>query len=226
MKRLSEKRLVNLNCATVTGKTVKENIEAVEILGDVIRPLAKPVSPTGALAVLKGNLAPDGAVIKTAGLKRPSFEGKAIVFDCEEDGIKAASTKKIVKGNVVVIRYEGPKGGPGMREMLSLTSILLGMGFGEDVALITDGRFSGATHGMMVGHISPEAADGGPIAVVEDNDRIRIDIEHRSLELLIDGMEMKKRLAKWEPKPMKFTKGAFYKYYKLVTSASTGAVLR
>lgn len=226
MKRLAGKGLINVDCTTVTTKTVNENLAEAEIIGEVIRPLERPVSPTGTLAILRGNLAPGGSVIKTAGLKRSSFEGNALVFDCEEDGIEAASRKKIGKGHVVVIRYEGPKGGPGMREMLSLTSILLGMGLGEEVALVTDGRFSGATHGMMVGHISPEAAEGGPIAAVKDGDRIRIDIERRSLDLLIDDKELEERLNRWRPKPLKFTKGALYKYSKLVTSASTGAILK
>jgi len=226
MKRLAEKGLVKTDLMTVTTRTVKENIKEAEIIGDIIRPLDRPVKPTGALAVLRGNLAPDGAVIKTAGLKRSSFEGDALVFDCEEDGIDAASKGKIRKGNVMVIRYEGPKGGPGMREMLSLTSILLGLGLGEDVALITDGRFSGATHGMMVGHVSPEAAEGGPIAIVRDGDRIKIDLEKRMLVLMLSDTELKKRLAKWKPRPPRYTRGAFYRYSKMVTSASTGAVLK
>lgn len=225
MKRLAERGLVKTDLMTATTRTVKENIQEAEIIGDIIRPLDRPVKPTGALAVLRGNLAPDGAVIKTAGLKRMSFEGEAMIFDCEEDGIEAAAKKKIAKGKVVVIRYEGPKGGPGMREMLSLTSMLLGMGLGEGVALVTDGRFSGATHGMMVGHVSPEAAEGGPIASVRDGDRIRIDIEKRSLTLLVDDSEIRKRMSNWKAKPPRYTKGAFYRYSRLVTSASKGAVL-
>jgi dihydroxy-acid dehydratase len=226
MKRLAEKGLIRTDLVTVTTRTVKENIQEAEIMGDTIHLLDRTIKPTGALAILRGNLAPDGAVIKTAGLKRSSFEGDALIFDCEEDGIDATSKGKIKRGNVVVIRYEGPKGGPGMREMLSLTSILLGMGLGEDIALITDGRFSGATHGMMVGHVSPEAAEGGPIAVVKDGDRIRIEIEKRTLELLVDNEELKKRLAKWKPRPPRYTRGAFYRYSRMVTSASTGAVLK
>jgi dihydroxy-acid dehydratase len=226
MKRLTERGLVKTDLITATAKTVKENIQEAEIIGNIIRPLNRPIKPTGALAVLYGNLAPDGAVIKTAGLKRISFKGEAMVFDCEEDGIDAASKGKIGKGNVVVIRYEGPKGGPGMREMLSLTSILLGMGLGEDVALITDGRFSGATHGMMVGHVSPEAAEGGPIAVVRNGDAIEIDIEKRSLTLDVNDDVLKKRLASWKPRPPKYHSGAFYRYSRMVTSASTGAILK
>jgi len=225
MKRLSELNRIELDCITVTTKKIGDSIREAEVIGDTISPIGSPVSATGALAILRGNLAPDGAVIKTAGLKRSSFEGDAVVFDCEEDGIDAAKKKNIKKGNVVVIRYEGPKGGPGMREMLSLTSILLGMGLGEDVALVTDGRFSGATHGMMVGHVSPEAAEGGPIASVRDGDQIRIDIEKRSLELLVGDGEIKKSMAKWKVKPLKYTQGAFYRYSRLVTSASNGAVL-
>jgi dihydroxy-acid dehydratase len=226
LKRLAEKGLVKTDLMTVTTRTVKENLQETEIIGDIIRPLERPVKPTGALAILRGNLAPDGAVIKTAGLKRMSFEGDALVFNCEEDGIDAASKGKIKKGNVVVIRYEGPKGGPGMREMLSLTSILLGMGLGEEVALITDGRFSGATHGMMVGHVSPEAAEGGSIAVVRNGDRIKINLEKRTLELMLSNAELKKRLAKWRTRPPRYTRGAFYRYSRMVTSASTGAVLK
>ena len=228
LKSLSEGGTqIDTKCITSTGKTVEKNLESAEIVDDsTIRPLGRPLRPSGTLAILRGNLAPDGAVIKTAGLKKFEFEGKAIVFDCEEDGIEAASKNRIAKGNVIVIRYEGPKGGPGMREMLSLTSMLIGMGLGEDVALITDGRFSGATHGMMVGHVSPEAAEGGVIAAVKDGDKIRIDIDRRTLELLIDSQELGVRLAKLKPRPPKYTQGAFYRYSKSVTSASTGAVLR
>lgn len=225
MKRLSEKGLIHKDLITVTGKTVGENLAAAEIIGDTIRTFENPIRPTGALAVLFGNLAPDGAVIKTAGLKKTYFEGEAVVFDCEEDGIAAVSQGRIKAGHAVVIRYEGPKGGPGMREMLSLTSMLVGMGLGEDVALLTDGRFSGATHGMMVGHISPEAAEGGPIAVVQDGDRIRIDIENRRLDLLLENEEIKRRLANWKSIKPKYDRGAFYRYSMSVTSASTGAVL-
>ncbi|MEM3365264.1 MAG: dihydroxy-acid dehydratase [Candidatus Methanomethyliaceae archaeon] len=225
MKRLSEKGLIHKDLITVTGKMVGENLAAAEIIGDTIRTFENPIRPTGALAVLFGNLAPDGAVIKTAGLKKTYFEGEAVVFDCEEDGITAASQGRIKAGQAVVIRYEGPKGGPGMREMLSLTSMLVGMGLGEDVALLTDGRFSGATHGMMVGHISPEAAEGGPIAIVQDGDKIRIDIENRRLDLLLESDEIKKRLANWKCKKPKYDRGVFYRYSVNVTSASSGAVL-
>ena len=197
-----------------------------EIIGDIIKTIEKPLRPTGTLAILRGNLAPEGAVIKTAGLNRSSFEGEAIVFDCEEDGVDAAFKGKIMKGSVVVIRYEGPKGGPGMREMLQLTSILVGRGLGEEVALITDGRFSGATHGMMIGHVSPEAADGGPIACIKDGDVIKIDLEKRTIEVKLSESDIKKRLAIWKPKPQKYNRGAFYRYSKNVTSASKGAILK
>jgi dihydroxy-acid dehydratase len=226
LKRLGEGGLIDKDCMTVTTKKVGENIRGAVVFGELIRPVNKPVRATGALAVLRGNLAPDGAVIKTAGLKKTSFEGKVIVFDCEESGLKAVEEGKIGRGTVVAIRYEGPKGGPGMREMLSLTSILLGMGLGEDVALITDGRFSGATHGLMVGHISPEAAEGGPIAALKDGDIVTIDIEKRRLDVNISVRELKSRLGKWVPPKEKYPSGALHRYSKMVTSASTGAVLR
>lgn len=225
MKRLAQRNLINTELITVTGKTIRENIKDVEILGDIIRSLENPVRPTGALAILFGNLAPKGAVIKTAGLKRNFFQGEALVFDSEEDGVRAAYEGKIVPGKAIVIRYEGPKGGPGMREMLSLTSMIVGMGLGEEVALLTDGRFSGATRGMMVGHISPEAAEGGPIAILKDGDIIRIDLENRRLDVLIDEEEIKRRLSEWRAKEPKFKKGVFHRYSKMVTSASTGAIL-
>jgi dihydroxy-acid dehydratase len=226
MKQLAKSQLIDGNCLTVTGHRVRENLKSAEAWGDTIHEVNKPVRPTGALAILRGNLAPDGAVIKTAGLKKSFFRGKALVFNCEEDGLKAANAGKIGKGTVVTIRYEGPKGGPGMREMLSLTSIILGMGLGEDVALITDGRFSGATHGLMVGHISPEAAEGGPIAVLQDGDSITIDIDQRKLEVDLSEKELKSRLGTWSPPKEKYTAGALYRYSKMVTSASTGAVLK
>ena len=226
MKRLAEGGMISTEAMTVTCKTVGANISCAEIIGDTIKPLESPIRKSGTLAVLRGNLAPDGAVIKTAGLKRSRFEGKAVVFDCEEAGLEAATKGAIKKGSAVVIRYEGPKGGPGMREMLQLTSILVGMGLGEDVALFTDGRFSGATHGMMVGHISPEAAEGGPIAAVRDGDVISIDIEKRRIEVDVSPEELKKRLSQWMPPEPKYSRGAFYKYWKMVTSASTGAIMK
>lgn len=226
MKRLGEGGLIDKTPLTVTTKSVGDNIKAVTVTGELIRDLKRPVRATGALAILRGNLAPEGAVIKTAGLKKAWFEGEAMVFDCEEDGLKAAVDGKIRRGTVVAIRYEGPKGGPGMREMLSLTSVLLGMGLGEDVALITDGRFSGATHGMMVGHISPEAAEGGPIAALRDGDTVTIDIAGRRLDVGLSEKELKSRLGKWMPPKQKYTSGALGRYAKMVTSASEGAVLK
>lgn len=226
MKELRKGGHIKTEAITVTGKTVGENLLEAEVIGSTIRTLADPIRQCGTLAILKGNLAPDGAVIKTAGLKRAHYAGEAVVFDCEEEGVNAASKGRIKKGHVVVIRYEGPKGGPGMREMLQLTSMLVGMGLGEEVALVTDGRFSGATHGMMVGHVSPEAAVGGPIAAIKDGDKITIDIEKRSIKVDISDGEMAKRLSKWRAPAPKYSRGAFYKYSKMVTSASTGAVLR
>ncbi|MEM2125815.1 MAG: dihydroxy-acid dehydratase [Candidatus Methanosuratincola sp.] len=226
MKQLLEIGIVDPAPISVTGESIGKSIMKAKVVGNTIRPPLNPIRPTGTLAILRGNLAPDGAVIKTAGLKRLSFEGKALVFDREEDGIRAAEEGKITEGTAVVIRYEGPKGGPGMREMLQLTSMLVGMGIGEKVAMITDGRFSGATHGMMVGHVSPEAAEGGPIAVIKDGDSVRIDIERRLLEVDLSGEEIASRLSKWSPPEPKYKKGAFYKYSRMVTSASTGAVLK
>ncbi|MBC7121165.1 MAG: dihydroxy-acid dehydratase [Candidatus Methanosuratus sp.] len=226
MKRLSELGLIDQEALTVTGKSIGESIKDAAVIGDTIKPVTSPIRSTGTLAVLRGNLAPDGAVIKTAGLKLPRFEGEAAVFDCEEDGIRAAAEGKIREGSVIVIRYEGPKGGPGMREMLQMTSMLVGMDLGEKVAMITDGRFSGATHGMMVGHVSPEAAEGGPIAAIRDGDLVRIDLERRLLEADLSDEEIKSRLSEWTPPQPKYRKGAFYRYSRMVTSASTGAVLR
>jgi dihydroxy-acid dehydratase len=226
MKQLAKGGLLEGDCITVTGKNVEENLKTAAVWGDTIHDVAKPVRASGALAILRGNLAPEGAVIKTAGLRKTKFRGRALVFDCEEDGLEAAKEGKIGKGAVVVIRYEGPKGGPGMREMLSLTSIILGMGLGEDVALITDGRFSGATHGLMVGHISPEAAECGPIAALENGDSISIDIDSRKLEVDLSQKEIKSRLSKWAPPKDKYASGALYRYSRMVTSASTGAVLK
>ncbi|MDI9644693.1 MAG: dihydroxy-acid dehydratase [Candidatus Verstraetearchaeota archaeon] len=225
MRQLSGIGLIDPEPITVTGESIGKSISEARIVGETIRSPANPIRQTGTLAILRGNLAPDGAVIKTAGLKKTTFEGSALVFDREEDGIRAAQEGRITEGTVVVIRYEGPKGGPGMREMLQLTSMLVGMGIGEKVAMITDGRFSGATHGMMVGHVSPEAAEGGPIAALRDGDTVRIDIERRLLEVKISQEELASRLSKWSPPEPKYRRGAFYRYSRMVTSASTGAVL-
>ena len=213
---------------TVTGKTVGENIEGCKILNpEVIRPLDHPYSQTGGLAVLKGNLAPDGGVVKRSAVVEEMMvhEGPARVFDCEEDAIEAIKGGKIVAGDVVVIRYEGPKGGPGMREMLNPTSAIAGMGLGSSVALITDGRFSGASRGASIGHVSPEAAVGGPIALIEEGDIISINIPEMKLEVRVSEEEMKARKEKWQPREPKVTTGYLARYASMVTSGSRGAIL-
>lgn len=228
MNQLKQKGLLNEDCMTVTGKTIGEAVEgAVNKNPEVIRPLDNPYSETGGLAVLKGNLAPDGSVVKRSAVvpEMMKHEGPARVFDCEEDAITAIKGGKIVAGDVVVIRYEGPKGGPGMREMLNPTSAIAGMGLGSSVALITDGRFSGASRGASIGHVSPEAAVGGPIAFVEEGDIIKIDIDNHSLELDISEEEMAKRKAAWTPRQPKVTTGYLARYAKMVTSGNRGAVL-
>ena len=229
MKEISKKGLLNLDCITVTGKTVGENIaNAVNRNPEVIRPIVHPYSQTGGIAVLRGNLAPDSAVVKRSAVapEMLKHEGPARVFDCEEDAIAAIKGGKIVAGDVVVIRYEGPKGGPGMREMLNPTSAIAGMGLGSTVALITDGRFSGASRGASIGHCSPEAALGGPIALVEEGDIISIDIDHHKLELKVSDEELARRKAAWTPREPKVTTGYLARYAALVTSADKGAVLK
>ncbi len=227
MKELSKN--LHLKCLTVTGKTVGENIKNAKVLRrDVIKSVENPVYPEGGIAILKGSLAPEGAVVKQSAI-HPSmlkFKGKAKVFNCEEDAVKAMIDGEIKEGSTIVIRYEGPKGGPGMREMLAATSTLRGLGLEFNVALITDGRFSGATAGPCIGHVSPEAAEGGPIAIVEDEDEIEIDIPARKLNLNISAKEVKKRLEEWVPPKPKVTKGYLYRYSKLVSSASKGATLK
>ena len=228
MNELAEKGLLHLDCMTVTGKTVGENIKgAVNKNPEVIRPLDNPYSQTGGLAVLKGNLAPDGSVVKRSAVAPEMMvhEGPARVFDCEEDAIAAIKGGKIVEGDVVVIRYEGPKGGPGMREMLNPTSAIAGMGLGSTVALITDGRFSGASRGASIGHVSPEAAVGGTIALVEEGDIIKINIPEMTLELAVSDEELEARRAKWQPREPKVTTGYLARYAGLVTSGAKGAVL-
>jgi dihydroxy-acid dehydratase len=190
----------------------------------VVRPLSKPLKPTGGLVILKGNLAPEGCVVKVAGHERMIHRGPARVFDCEEDSFQAVQKGQIKPDDVVVIRYEGPKGGPGMREMLGVTAALVGAGLGDSVALITDGRFSGATHGLVAGHIAPEAAHGGPIALVRDGDTIVLDIVARRLDVEISEAEMDKRRRSWSPPSPRYTTGIMAKYAKLVSSASEGAV--
>ena len=226
MNELNKKGLLHTECMTVTGKTVGENIKnCVNLNPEVIRPIDNPYSQTGGLAVLKGNIAPDGGVVKRSAVcdEMMVHEGPARVFDCEEDAIAAIKGGKIVEGDVVVIRYEGPKGGPGMREMLNPTAVIAGMGL--KVALITDGRFSGATRGACIGHVSPEAMAGGPIAYLEDGDIIDIDIPNRKLNVLISDEEMDKRKANWVKPEPKVKTGYLSRYAKLTTSASTGAVL-
>jgi len=226
---LSKKNLINTDAMTVTGEKVKDNIKNVKNLDpEVIHPIDSPYSPDGGLSILFGNLCPDGAVVKKAAVDESMLvhEGPARVFDSEEDAMKAILGKKIKKGDVVVVRYEGPKGGPGMREMLSPTSAIVGEGLDKDVALITDGRFSGGTRGAAIGHISPEAQEGGPIAIVKEGDKIRIDIPNKKLELLVDEDEIKKRLEKWQHPDYKIKEGYLYRYAQQVTSAATGAIFK
>lgn len=228
MNELNKKHLLNTDCITVTGKTVGENIaNCVNKNPDVIRPIENPYSQTGGIAVLRGNLAPDTCVVKRSAVapEMMKHEGPAKVFDCEEDAIAAINGGKIVAGDVVVIRYEGPKGGPGMREMLNPTSAIVGRGLGNSVALITDGRFSGATRGAAIGHVSPEAAVGGPIAFVKDGDIISIDINANTINVKISDEEMAKRRAEWKPRQPAITTGYLARYASLVTSANRGAIL-
>ena len=228
MNELNKKGLLHTECMTVTGKTVGENIkDCVNLNPEVIRPIDNPYSTTGGLAVLRGNLAPDGSVVKRSAVVAEMMvhEGPARVFDCEEDAIAAIKGGKIVEGDVVVIRYEGPKGGPGMREMLNPTSAIAGMGLGSSVALITDGRFSGASRGASIGHVSPEAAVGGPIALVEEGDIISINIPELKLELKVSDEELAARKAKWQPREPKVTTGYLARSAAMVTSGNRGAIL-
>ena len=228
MNELNKKGLLYTDLMTVTGKTVAENIAGCENLNpEVIRPIDNPYSQTGGIAVLKGNLAPDSGVVKRSAVVPEMLvhEGPARVFDCEEDAIDAIKGGKIIPGDVVVIRYEGPKGGPGMREMLNPTSAIAGMGLGSSVALITDGRFSGASRGASIGHVSPEAAVGGPIALVEEGDIIKINIPENKLDFVISDEELAARKAKWQPREPKVTTGYLARYAKMVTSGNRGAIL-
>lgn len=225
-KRMSDAGLLHKECLTVTGKTIgEESKSAKEVAGQrVLRSLKEPLKETGGLVILKGNLAPEGCVLKVAGEKRSFFQGPAKVFNCEEDAFEAVKKQKIKAGDVVVIRYEGPKGGPGMREMLGVTAALVGEGLGDSVALLTDGRFSGATHGLMVGHVAPEAAQGGPIAALKNGDPIVFDITKRRLDVKIPQSEIKKRLKNWKsPKP-RYQSGVMAKYANSVSSSSKDAV--
>ncbi len=227
MKMLLEAKLIHGDCLTVTGKTVKENLKEAAPLSKnqpIIRHMDNPLFPTAPMVILKGNLAPEGAVAKISGLKVITHMGPAKVFNGEEAAFDAIQKKKIKAGDVVVIRYEGPKGGPGMREMLAITAALVGQGLGEKVGLITDGRFSGGTHGLVVGHIAPEAQVGGPIGLIKDGDLINIDAKKKKLELMVNGAELKKRKAKWKPISNPYPKGVMGKYTHLVSSASQGAV--
>ena len=229
MKELTKKNLLNLDVMTVTGKTMKENLANVQNLNpEIIRPVENPFSQSGGIAVLKGNLAPDGSVVKKSAVdpKMMVHEGPARVFDSEEEAIDAIYNKKINPGDVVVIRYEGPKGGPGMREMLNPTSAIVGMGLGDSVALITDGRFSGATRGAAIGHVSPEAASGGNIGLVNEGDIISIDIPNCKLEVKVSDAELEARRAKWVCPEPKIKTGYAARYAKLVTSADKGAILQ
>lgn len=226
MKILLDAGLLHGDCLTVTGKTMRENLEGVKVPGDqeVILPVDKALSDTGGLVVLRGNLAPDGAVIKVAGVTKLQHRGPAKVYNCEDDAFHAIDSLEIQKGDVVVIRYEGPKGGPGMREMLAPTAALVGQGLGYECAMVTDGRFSGATRGLMIGHVGPEAMDGGVIALVENGDIINIDAEAGTITLEVDEAELERRRADWKPIKPRYTGGALAKFAQLVHPASEGAV--
>ena len=227
MRALLDAGLLHGDCLTVTGRTVAENLADIappDPDGEILHATQDALGPTGGITVLSGSLCPDGAVVKNAGVPVEHFEGRARVFEREQAAMDALEDGTIQAGDVVVIRYEGPKGGPGMREMLMITGAIKGAGLGKDVLLITDGRFSGGTTGLCVGHVAPEAVDGGPIAIVQDGDRVAINIAERSLDLLIDDEEMQRRLRDWEPLPARYTRGVLHKYARLVGSASRGAV--
>jgi len=233
LKKLLKKGLLHENTLTVTGLTLKDNLEKykapwimpIQERQDVVRDIDNPIMPMGSIVILKGNLAPEGAVVKIAGVKRLYHKGPAKVFNSEEEAFKAVSRGEIKPGDVVIIRYVGPKGAPGMPEMLSVTASIVGAGLGESVALVTDGRFSGATRGLMIGHVAPEAAEGGPIAVVEDGDIIEIDVSSKKLEIKISDEELRDRLKRWQPPKIEYPHGAYSRYIRLVSSASKGAVL-
>ena len=226
IKALLDAGLLHGDCLTVTGKTLAENHEKVvfPVDQDVIYPVSRAISPTGGVVGLKGNLAPEGAIVKVAGMKKLRFEGTALCFDCEEDAFKAVDQRAYKEGDILIIRYEGPKGGPGMREMLSTTAAIYGQGMGEKVALITDGRFSGATRGFCIGHVGPEAAVGGPIGLLKNGDRIVIDAEKGSIDALISEEEMANRRNEWKPRRTDYNAGALWKYAQTVGPASLGAV--
>ncbi|MGV9611507.1 dihydroxy-acid dehydratase [Nocardia xishanensis] len=227
MKALLDAGLLHGDCLTVTGRTVAENLAEItppDPDGKVIRAMAAPIHPTGGITILRGTLAPEGAVVKSAGFESDVFTGTARVFDRERSAMDALEDGTITAGDVVVVRYEGPKGGPGMREMLAITAAIKGAGLGKDVLLLTDGRFSGGTTGLCVGHVAPEAVDGGPIAFVRDGDRIRLDVGAGTLDVLVDDSELARRREGWKPLPPRYTRGVLAKYTKLVGSASGGAV--
>jgi dihydroxy-acid dehydratase len=227
MKELLDAGLLHGDCLTVTGKTVAENLADLDPPapdGDVVHPLTNPIHTQGGIAVLRGSLAPNGSVVKVAGIDELRFEGTARVFDGEQLAMEAILAGRIEPGDVVVIRYEGPKGGPGMREMLAVTGAMKGAGRGGDAALVTDGRFSGGTHGFCVGHVAPEAVDGGPIAFVEDGDRIVIDAEQHTIDLIIEPAEISKRMQGWKPLEPRYTSGFLAKYARLAQGAERGAI--
>ncbi len=226
LRALLDEGLINGDVLTVTGKTMAENLEGVTVPTDqdVIRPLSEPLAVEGGIAVLRGSLAPDGAVVKMAGIELDTFEGPARVFDGEQGALEALFSHRIEKGDVVVIRTEGPKGGPGMREMLQITAAIKGAGLGKDVLLITDGRFSGGTTGLCIGHVAPESEVGGPMGLVEEGDRIRVELASRRLDMLVSEEELSKRRANWEPHAARYPSGVLAKYAKLVGSAANGAV--
>uniref|UniRef100_A0A7S2V1Y3 dihydroxy-acid dehydratase n=1 Tax=Fibrocapsa japonica TaxID=94617 RepID=A0A7S2V1Y3_9STRA len=228
IKYLMEEGLIDGSCITCTGKTIAENLADLDTLNfetqDIVMPLDKPIKETGHINIMYGNLAPEGSVAKITGKEGLTFSGVAKVYDSEEDMLRSMERKEITKGMVIIIRYEGPKGGPGMPEMLTPTSAIMGAGLGADVALLTDGRFSGGSHGFIIGHVTPEAQVGGPIALVEDGDPIVIDCEKKTIDVLVDDDVMAKRKAAWSPPPLKATKGTLYKYIKAVGSASEGCI--
>jgi len=228
MKSLAKKNLLNENAMTATGKTLKQNLDSIALSFDanqkVLKPIESPIHLTGTLEILRGSLAPDGAVVKVAGVHAMEFRGKAKVFDREEDAFDAISKREIKENDVVIIRYEGPKGGPGMREMLGVTAALVGQKLGEKVCLVTDGRFSGATRGLMIGHVSPEAAVGGNIALVKEGDEIVINIEKNTLDMIVSESELAQRRKEWKPRKPNYETGALAKYASLVGSASEGAI--
>jgi dihydroxy-acid dehydratase len=227
MKALLDAGLLHGDCLTVTGRTMAENLAAIappDVDGTIIRELSRPIHATGGITILKGSLAPEGAVVKSAGFDESVFEGTARVFDGERAAMDALEAGRVVAGDVVVIRYEGPKGGPGMREMLAITGAIKGAGLGKDVLLMTDGRFSGGTTGLCVGHVAPEAVDGGPIAFLRDGDRIRLDVANKRLDVDVNDAELAARKEGWAPRQPKYTRGVLGKYAKVVQSAAHGAI--